>query len=89
MLEIEEKILLNLVQGKSPMRASFKDKRGWGTVTGTYSAAAGYQSLQVIPHVPSNPTPWRIVWFHKLIPKIDMFDWTMAHNNILTSEKLR
>jgi hypothetical protein len=89
MHDIEAKTLLKLLQGKSPMRASVKDKRGWGTVTGTYSAAAGYQSLQAIPHVPPDPTPWRTVWSHKSIPKIDMFFWTMAHKSILTSENLR
>jgi hypothetical protein len=80
---------LEKLQGKSPLKASAKDKRGWGTTTRTYSTTIGYKSLQAIPHVPPDPTLWKTIWSHKEIPKIDMFTWTMAHKSIMTSENLR
>jgi hypothetical protein len=80
---------LEKLQGKSPLKASAKDKRGWGTTIETYSITTGYRALQEIPHVPPDPTPWKNIWSHKLIPKMDMFTWTMAHKIILTSENLR
>lgn len=88
-LENEARILLEKLQGKAPLKASAKDKRGWGTATGNYSATAGYKILQAIPYVPPDPTSWKIIWSYKSIPKIDMFTWTMAHKSILTSENLR
>ena len=41
-LKAEACSLLNALQGLSPISASWKDKRGWGSSSGLYSAAAGY-----------------------------------------------
>jgi hypothetical protein len=88
-LENEAKILLEKLQGKAPLKASAKDKRGWGTTTGNTLQPQATRLLQAIPHVPPDPTSWKTIWSHKSIPKIDMFTWTMAHKSILTSENLR
>jgi hypothetical protein len=80
---------LDKFEGKSPLKASAKDKRGWGIATITYSTTTGYKALQAIPHTPPDPTLWKTIWSHNLIPKIDIFTWTMSHKSILTSEKLR
>ena len=38
-LEGEASLLLDLLQGKSPSKATSKDKRGWGSLSGSYSAS--------------------------------------------------
>jgi hypothetical protein len=88
-LEAEAKILLEVLQGKSPYKACIKDKKGWGDSTGKNSAAAGFRVIQAIPNVPSDPTPWRALWHHPSVPKIDMFIWTLVHKSVLTSENLK
>ena len=41
--------LLEALQGLSPTSANLKDKRGWGSSSGLYNAAAGYVALKAIP----------------------------------------
>lgn len=88
-LEGEASVLLDKLQGKAPVKASSKDKRGWGSVTGSYSASEGYKSISAIPNVPPNPAQWHFIWGSPSLPKIDFFCWTLAHNSILTRDNLR
>eukprot|EP00253_Pinus_taeda_P027453 PITA_27453 len=88
-LEGEASILLDRLQGKSPLRASTKDKRGWGSRSGAYSTSEGYKSLMAFPNVPSDPAQWKFIWAFPSLPKVDFFCWTLARNNILTRDNLR
>jgi ribonuclease HI len=81
--------LLELLQGKSPLSAESRDKRGWGTSSGVYTAAAGYKIVTGIPWVPPNPGPWKALWNFPSIPKVDLFSWTLLHNSILTFDTLK
>ena len=76
--------LLDLLQGKSPISARSKDKRGWGSGSGKYTAAAGYAAILELLWVPPNPAPWKALWNFPSIPKVDIFIWTLLHNSILT-----
>jgi len=51
-LEEEARDLKKALQGKTPLKACSKDRRGWGASSGKYTAAKGYRLLQGIPHVP-------------------------------------
>jgi hypothetical protein len=77
------------LQGKTPLKKRKKDKRGWGSFSGLYTTAAGYQHIATVPHVPPDPEIWKVFWSSKSIPKIDMYVWTMAHRGILTGGNLR
>ena len=44
-LEGEANTLRKLLQGKTLLKAVSKDKRGWGSTSGLYSAAEGYNSI--------------------------------------------
>ena len=81
--------LLDLLQGKSPISARSKDKRGWGSGSGKYTAAAGYAAILELPWVPPNPRQWKALWKFSSIPKVDIFIWTLLQNNILTGENLK
>ena len=48
-LEKEARSLLDALQGLSPISSKLKDKRGWGSSSGLYSATAGYAALKAIP----------------------------------------
>jgi hypothetical protein len=86
-LEEDWNALKLYLQGKSPLKKRGKYKRGWGTISGTYTTAAGYQLTNAHPNVPPNPTIWKAIWTSKSIPKIAMFIWTLAHISILTGIK--
>ena len=88
-LEGEANTLRKLLQGKTPLKAVSKDKRGWGSTSGSYSAAEGYKSIQEIPNIPQDLDQWKFVWSNASIPTIDYFYWTLAHKSILTSDNLR
>eukprot|EP00253_Pinus_taeda_P014894 PITA_14894 len=88
-LHSEDSLLLDKLQGKSPMSATTKDKRGWGSHSGSFSVAEGYKSLIVVPNVPPDPTKWKFIWGLPSLPKIDFFSWTLAHNSIFTGDNLR
>jgi hypothetical protein len=49
------------LQWKSLIRARKKEKRGWGSLSGSYTTVARYKSLTVIPHVPPDPTIWKAI----------------------------
>jgi ribonuclease HI/exonuclease III len=85
----EVSIMLELLQGKAPLRAGVNDKRGWGTTTGVYTAAAGYKNVTSTPWVPPNPGPWKALWNFPSIPKVDLFAWSLLHNSILTYDNLK
>ena len=85
----ESDLLLVLLQGKSPVKEGTRDKRGWGSNSGTYSSTEGYKKFQATPGAAPNPAIWKLLWENCFIPKIDMFCWTMAHNSILTGENLK
>jgi ribonuclease HI len=88
-LHAEALILLDYLHGKAPVSAGLKDKRGWGSPTGNYTATTGYKAALNIPWVPSNPGPWKAIWNFPSIPKIDHFAWTLTHNSILTFDNLK
>ena len=88
-LDEEAKLLSKLLQGKSPLNQVACDKRGWGSKSGSYTAAEGYRSLLTVPHVAPNPIQWNFVWSSKSIPKVDLFCWNVVHRSILTTENLR
>ena len=85
-LEEEAATLLNLLQAKSPISAKAKDRRSWGSRSGTYTAAEGYAAILEVPWVPPNPGPWKALWNFASLPKIDIFIWSVLHNSILTGE---
>ena len=87
-LVLEARALLFALQGLSPISSKLKDKRGWGSSFGKYSAAAGYFALKAIPWAAPNPSVWRNLWLHPSLPKIDLFCWTLLHNSILTWDNL-
>ena len=88
-LQEEAMDLLDHLQGKTPISARARDKRGWGSRTGKFSAAEGYMAIQAIPWASPNPAPWKSLWHYQSIPKIDHFIWTALHNAILTTDNLR
>jgi hypothetical protein len=55
-LEEEWNTLMGYLQGKSLIKARKKDKRGWGSLSGSYTTTTGYKILTVVPHVPPDPT---------------------------------
>jgi len=78
-LDGEATLLLDFLQGKSPLKASSKEKRGWGSLSGSYLAAEGYKSMMAIPNVTLEPTQWKFIWSFPSPPKIDFFCWTLVH----------
>jgi len=88
-LKEEALLLMDMLQGKTPISVRSKDKRGWGSGTGKFSASAGYSAILERPWAPPNPGPWKFIWNYPSIPKIDLFIWQLLHNSILTSENLR
>jgi hypothetical protein len=84
LLETEARTLLEALQGRSPSSARKKDKRGWGSSSGCYSAAAGSAALQAIPWVAPDPLVWKNLWLLPSLPKIDLFYWSLLHNSILS-----
>eukprot|EP00253_Pinus_taeda_P034931 PITA_34931 len=89
MLQGEASLLLDLLQGKSPSKATTKDKRGWGSLSGSYTISEGYKRIIVVPYAPPNPAQWKFIWDFPSLPKIDFFGWTVAHQSILTRDNLR
>ena len=81
--------MLNHLQGKMPISARTRDKHGWGSCSGIYTAAEGYAAILAIPWASPNPAPWKSLWKFPSIPKIDVFIWTVLHNGILTADNLR
>lgn len=57
-LQIEASLLLDKIQGKYPISATTKDKRGWGSHSGSFSVSEGYKSLIDVPNVPPDSTQW-------------------------------
>jgi hypothetical protein len=68
-LEEEAKLLSKLLQGKAPLNQAARDKRGWGTKSGSFTTAEGYQSLMAIPHVAPNPIPLEVRLVHFVHPE--------------------
>ena len=89
LLEGETRFLIDLLQGKAPLKSQAKDKIVCGFTSGSYSVAEGYRLIKAIPNVPPDPSQWNFVWSATSIPKIDFFCWTLAHNSVLTSDNLR
>ena len=87
-LECEARSLLDALQGLTPISTKKKDKRGRGSSSGLYTAAAGYAALQAIPWAAPDPTVWRNLWLHPSLPKIDLFYWSLLHDSILSWDNL-
>ena len=88
-LKTEADTLSQFLQGKSPLKADSRDKRGWGPSSGIYTASEGYKLIKAIPYAVPNPAIWNFLWTKAFIPKIDMFCWTLAHKSILSGENLK
>jgi ribonuclease HI/exonuclease III len=85
----EATTLLEYLHGKAPVGANYRDKRGWGSPTMNYSAAAGYKAVLNSPWVPPNPGRWQALWNFPSLPKVDHFAWALTHNSILTFSMLK
>jgi hypothetical protein len=72
-LHNEESQLLTLLQGKSSIAATKKDRGGWGQQSDSYTVSEGYKFAKAALNVPSNPALWKEVWKYKSIPKNDLF----------------
>ena len=71
---INDKILLfNHLSGIATVAKQRRDRRGWRSCSGSYSAAEGYLKFVNVPNVPCNPAIWKQIWECKTLPKIDMF----------------
>ena len=81
-------MLLNYLAGLALLDKTTKDKRGWGSISGRYSIAEGYQRFSANYNVPGNPEMWNSLWNCRTLPKIDPFNWTLLHGKILTRENL-
>ena len=88
-LELEAEVLINLLQGKSPLKEDSRDKRGWGHISGRYSASEGYKLFKAIPTAAPNLAIWNYLWTKAFIPKIDTFGWILAHKSVLSGENLK
>ena len=88
-LDGEATLLLDLLQGKPPLKVSSKDKREWDSLLGSLSAVKGYKSMMVVPNIPSEPNQWKFISSFPSLPKIDFFRWRLAHKSILTRDNLR
>jgi hypothetical protein len=88
-LEEEWEMLKSWLQGKSPLKKRKKYKRGWGHRSGPYTTTVGYLHIALVPHVPPDPAICKATWTTKLVPKIDMFIWTLAHIGVLSGKNLR
>lgn len=82
-------MLLQKLQGISPISAGKKDKRGWGPSSGRYSACVGYSAILAIPWVAADPLLWKTLWKFPSLPKVDFFCWSLLHNSILTFDNLK
>ena len=77
------------LKGKAPTHEEKHDQRGWGSKTGAYTVEQGYKKLREVPHVPPCPAMWKGLLLQRSIPKIDIFNWLLCHNRILTADNLR
>lgn len=87
-LAIEREELLSKLHGLAPLWMRSKDTRGWGVQASGYSVAQGYTKLCKCPHVAMNPEPWKGIWYHPSLPKIDFFNWLLCHSKIFTVNNL-
>jgi hypothetical protein len=87
-LAIEREELIYKLHGLAPFWMRSKDTRGWGVQASGYSVAQGYAKLCKCPHVAMNPEPWKGIWYHPPLPKIDFFNWLLCHSKIFTVNNL-
>ena len=87
-LEVEKIQLFNHLVGLAPIAKSRKDPRGWGRHSGSYSTSEGYQIFVAKYNVPVNPQIWNYLWKCSMLPKIEMFIWSLMHERVLTDENL-
>lgn len=73
-LFMECEILLSKLHGLAPMMARNWDSRGWGVQVGGYTIGHGYAKLCECPHVATNTEPWKGIWHHPSLPKIEFFN---------------
>ena len=78
----------------APIHLSCKDTWGWGS-SGVYSAASGFKAIQTSSQTslpPSfgslNAACWKMVMNSPIIPKVNIFTWTIMHQKVLTGENL-
>jgi ribonuclease HI len=88
-LQIDCAVFFSLLHGMAPIHARRKDTRGWGSMAGGFSVAQGYAKLLEQPYVPPDPAPWKGIWNHSSIPKVDFFCWLLCHRKILTDDRLQ
>jgi len=85
---MERKELFSKLHELAQLRMRSKDTRGWGVQASGYSVAQGYAKLCKRPHVAMNLEPWKGIWYHPSLPKIDFFKWLLCHSKILTDNNL-
>ena len=57
-MDDEKNHLFEHLTGAAPLASKAKDKRGWGSKTGNFSLAQGYEVFVACPNVPNNPAIW-------------------------------
>ena len=87
-LEEEKSQLISHLAGIAPVSTKQRDRRGWGTRTGSYMTAEGYAEYATNYNVPMNPEIWNKIWNNSTLPKIEVFNWTLIHQRLLTGENL-
>ena len=83
-MEEEKNQLISHLAGIAPVSINQKDRRGWGTWTGSYMTVEGYAEYVANYNVPTNPE----IWNNSMLPKIEVFNWTLIHQRLLTGENL-
>lgn len=84
-LEEQAQGLITLLKGAAPIQKTRPNSKGWGSQG--YSVTAGYSQLKNTGGHQSS-AKWKNIWNWDSLPKINFFNWTLAHGKILTGENL-
>jgi hypothetical protein len=85
-LQPQVHILFKYLKGASPLHQNSQYSRGWGAVG--YTIKEGYKELLANKRNQTQTTWWKNVWNSDVLPKINLFCWTLMHGKILTGEIL-
>jgi hypothetical protein len=85
MLIASRHFLMN-INGLSPVHLNQKDRRDWGEIG--YYVRNGCKSLLSDNDLPKKLAIWKEIWNANGLPKINIFEWQLAHSKLLTCENL-
>eukprot|EP00253_Pinus_taeda_P013290 PITA_13290 len=74
--------------GSTPTNRLSDDKFVWDPNGGSYTVKEGYKALQNST-TSNNWHLYKTAWRTESLPKVKLFNWTLLHGKILTSENLR